>query len=54
MPFTAPAEYVGAVQPPSAPISSALWFVFRESDLLVSSGGVTQLPVILHPDALGF
>jgi len=53
MPFNAPAEYVGAVQPPTAPISSALWFVFRESDVLVSSGGAPQLPVILHPEALG-
>jgi len=54
MPFTAPAEYVGAVQPPTAPVSSALWFVFRESDLLVAAGGAPQLPVILHPEALGF
>jgi NAD+ diphosphatase len=54
MPFTAPAEFVGAVQPPAAPISSALWFVFRENDVLVSTGGAPQLPVILHPDALGF
>lgn len=54
MPFTAPAEYVGAVQPPTAPVSSALWFVFRESDVLVSAGGAPQLPVILHPEALGF
>jgi len=54
MPFTAPAEYVGAVQPPTAPVSSALWFGFRESDVLVSAGGAPQLPVILHPEALGF
>jgi NAD+ diphosphatase len=54
MPFNAPAEYVGAVQPPTAPISSALWFVFRENDLLVSAGGAPQVPVILHPEALGF
>jgi NAD+ diphosphatase len=54
MPFNAPAEYVGAVQPPSAPLSSALWFVFRESDLLVSAGETPQVPVILHPEALGF
>jgi NAD+ diphosphatase len=54
MPFSAPADYVGSVQPPAAPISSALWFVFRESELLVSSGGAPQLPVCLHPEALGF
>lgn len=54
MPFNAPADYVGAVQPPTAPISSALWFVFRESTVLVSTGGAPQLPVILHPEALGF
>jgi NAD+ diphosphatase len=54
MPFCAPAEYFGAVQPPGAPISSALWFVFRESDLLVSAGGTPQVPAVLHPEALGF
>jgi len=54
LPFSAPAEFIGAVRPPSAPLSSALWFVFRENDLLVSAGGAPQLPVVLHPDALGF
>jgi NAD+ diphosphatase len=54
MPFSAPAEYVGSVQAPAAPITSALWFVFRESDLLVAADGVPQVPVCLHPEALGF
>ncbi len=31
LPFSAPAEFIGAVRPPSAPLSSALWFVFREN-----------------------
>ena len=54
MPFSAPADFAGGVQPPTASISSALWFVFRESELLVSAGGAPQLPVVLHPEALGF
>jgi NAD+ diphosphatase len=54
MPFATPADYVCAVQPPSAALSSALWFVFRESELLVSSGGAPQVPVVLDPEALGF
>jgi NAD+ diphosphatase len=54
MPFSAPADYVGAVQAPAAPASSALWFVFRENELLVSAGGAPQVPVVLRPEALGF
>jgi NAD+ diphosphatase len=54
MPFAAPAGYRGAVQPPAAALSSALWFVFRESELLVSESAAPQLPVVLHPRALGF
>lgn len=54
MPFAAPAGYAGAVRPPTVALSSALWFVFRESELLVSEGEAPQLPAILHPRALGF
>jgi len=54
MPFSAPDDYVAEVVPPPEPPDSALWFVFRESRLLV--GGAAQtvaLPETRDPHALG-
>jgi len=54
MPFSAPEDYVAEVAPPPEPPESALWFVFRESRLLV--GEATQavaLPETRDPRALG-
>jgi len=48
MPFAAPVDYVGAVQPPGAVPAEAVWFVFRDARLLVGDG-TTALPSSLPP-----
>lgn len=40
MPFAAPADYLPGVTPPAAPQPDALWFLFRESRLLVGEGSM--------------
>jgi NAD+ diphosphatase len=44
MPFAAPPEYLPAVTAPGAPAADALWYLFRESRVLVGDGTM-QLPV---------
>ncbi len=54
MPFSAPAEFAGAVAAPVPEPGRALWFVFRETSLLVSSDRAR--PTVPHagsPAALG-
>lgn len=54
MPFSAPEDYVPDVAPPGAAPDSALWFVFRETSLLVAEA--SQSPVVpqaRHPQAIG-
>jgi NAD+ diphosphatase len=53
MPFAAPEAFAGAVQPPAEATSPALWFVFRENELLVTDDHPPQLPAGAHPSALG-
>lgn len=50
MPFSAPADYVPAVQPPPHPAPDALWFVFCEAKLLVGDGDA-RLPTA--PESFG-
>jgi NAD+ diphosphatase len=54
MPFAAPVGYAAGVTPPEAVAADALWFVFRDSQLLVaaaSGGGL--LPRTGDPGKLG-
>jgi NAD+ diphosphatase len=54
MPFAAPDDYVGELAPPDADSDSALWFVFRESHLLVAATPQSPaLPETRDPRALG-
>jgi len=48
MPFAAPADYVGALQPPEPIPDRALWFVFQEARLLVGDESL-RLPTSLSP-----
>jgi NAD+ diphosphatase len=54
MPFSAPDDYVAEVAPPGGVPESALWFVFRESRLLVGEAPESiALPETHDPRALG-
>jgi NAD+ diphosphatase len=53
MPFQWPASYAPAVQPPVDPPARALWFVFRDAELLVKASSSIELPDCAHPNILG-
>lgn len=54
MPFSAPDDYVADVAPTGEIPESALWFVFRESHLLVAEAQhAVALPETRNPRALG-
>jgi NAD+ diphosphatase len=54
MPFSAPDDYVADVAPPGEIPGSALWFVFRESHLLVAEAPQSvALPEAHDPRAIG-
>ena len=68
MPFAAPMEFVGSVEPPEPAPTSALWFVSRDRHLLVQSGPElgpsddprvgprplwARVPTLSAPDAFG-
>lgn len=55
MPFQWASAYTSQHTAPETAPDSALWFVFRGSDLLVTQGpaGQAELPPVPHPDVLG-
>lgn len=53
MPFQWPASYAPAVQVPTDPPERSLWFVFRGTELLVTSPPLVVLPHCNHPNTLG-
>jgi NAD+ diphosphatase len=54
MPFAAPIGYAAAVTPPATAAADALWFVFRDSQLLVAAtAGAASLPRASDPRELG-
>jgi NAD+ diphosphatase len=53
MPFQWPASYSPAVQAPADPPEGSLWFVFRGTELLVTSPPLVALPHCNHPKILG-
>ncbi len=69
MPFGAPSDFVGAVQPPEDASSETMWFLFRKGKLLTHAGppsgdapddprawpqpGAARVPRIANPEALG-
>lgn len=54
MPFSAPGDYVGEHAPPDEVPGSALWFVFRDTHLLIAEAPQSApLPETHDPRALG-
>ncbi|MCC6610792.1 MAG: NAD(+) diphosphatase [Burkholderiales bacterium] len=54
MPFATPIGYAAAVTPPASIAADTLWFVFRESRLLVAeTAGAAPLPRTSDPRTLG-
>ena len=55
MPFQWADNHVSGYEAPDPAPPTALWFVFRGADLLVTQGaeGTAELPPIAHPQALG-